>query len=110
MSPTKMALIENIEKKMKDSLKEIEEIEKNSIEEDENLGLILKDAVQCFSESINNFRAAGINERLFLLTQRSIKSSAFFITLLKKSLKKELTAEINDLMKKSGLLCGILVD
>lgn len=108
MSPTKMALIENVLKKMSDFLKDLEEMEKTNAR-DENVVSMLKASVEVFSEEICDFKSLEVNEKLFLLAQRSLKSGVVFMRLLKKNLKKELTPEINDLMKKSGLLCGGLV-
>lgn len=111
MNLTKVALIENMEnmlKKMSDFLKEIGEMEKMNAG-NENVVSMLKASVDVFSESISGFKSIGTNERLFLLAQHSLKSGVVFIRLLKQNLKEELTPEINDLMKKSGLLCGGLV-
>ena len=107
MSPSKMALIENVLKKMSDFLKEIEEMEKVSAR-DENVVSMLKASVEIFSESINDFKSLEVNEKLFSLAQHSLKSGVVFMRLLKKNLKKEVTPEIIDLMKKSGLLCGLV--
>ena len=111
MSPTKMALIENMVKKMSGFLREIEEIDSVSVsvgEGEENIVSILKPSVEIFSESVNNFRALEINDKLLLLAQHSLKAGVVSMRLLKRSLKKEITAEMYELMKKSGLLCGLV--
>src|SRR3989344_6925575 len=108
MSPTKMALIENMVKKMSGFLREIEEIDSVVGEGEENIVSILKTSVEIFSESINNFRALEINDKLLLLAQHSLKAGVVSMRLLKRSLKKEITAEMYELMKKSGLLCGLV--
>ena len=108
MSTTKMALIENMLKKMSDFLKDLEEMEKVNAG-DENVVSMLKASVDVFSESINDFKGLEVNEKLFLLAQHSLKSGVVFMRLLKKNLKKEVTPEIRDLMKKSGLICGVVV-
>ena len=109
MSPTKMALIENMVKKMSGFLREIEEIDSVSVGEgEENIVSILKPSVEIFSESVNNFRALEINDKLLLLAQHSLKAGVVSMRLLKRSLKKEVTPEIHELMKKSGLLCGLV--
>jgi len=107
MNPTKMALIENVLKKMSDFLKDLEETERVQAA-DENVVSMLKASVEVFSESINNFKSLEVNERLFLLAQHSLKSGVVFMRLLKKNLKKEVTPEISELMKKSGLICGLV--
>ena len=107
MNPTKMALIENVLKKMSDFLKDLEETERMQAA-DENVVSMLKASVEVFSESINNFKSLEVNERLFLLAQHSLKSGVVFMRLLKKNLKKEVTPEISELMKKSGLICGLV--
>jgi len=107
MSPTKMALIENVLKKMNDFLKDLEEMEKVEAG-NENVASMLKASVELFSESINDFKSLEVNERLFLLAQHSLKSGVVFMRLLKKNLKKEVTPEISELMKKSGLLCSLV--
>ena len=108
MSPTKMALIENMVKKMSGFLREIEEIDSVVGEGEENIVSILKPSVEIFSESVNNFRALEINDKLLLLAQHSLKAGVVSMRLLKRSLKKEITAEMYELMKKSGLLCGLV--
>ncbi|MDE1988569.1 MAG: hypothetical protein KGJ58_01590 [Patescibacteria group bacterium] len=95
-------------KKMSDFLKILEGMEKES-RKDENVVSILKASIEIFSESIEDFKSMEINERLFLLAQHSLKLGVVFMRLLKKNLGKEITPEISDLMKKSGLLCGLLV-
>lgn len=107
MSPTKMALIENVLRKMSDFLKDFEEMGK--VNASENVVSMLKASVEVFSESINDFKSLEVNEKLFLLAQQSLKAGVVFMRLLKKNLGKEITPEIKDLMKKSGLLCGLVV-
>ena len=107
MSPTKMALVENMLKKMSDFLKNLEEIERVNERPDENVVSMLKASVEVFSESISDFKSLEVNERLFLLAQHSLRSGVVFIRLLKKNLKKEITPEIIDLMKRSGLLFAV---
>ncbi len=105
MSPTKMAHIENMLKKMSDFLKDLEGMEK--VAGDENVVSMLKASVEVFSEFIKDFKSFEINERLFLLAQHSLKSGVVFMRLLKKNLKEEMTPEIRDLFQKSGLLFSV---
>lgn len=106
MSPTKMALIENVLKKMSDSLKDFESMEKMQAG-DENVVSMLKASVEVFSEVIKDFKSFEVNERLFLLAQQSLKSGIVFMRLLKKNLKEEMTPETRDLFQKSGLLFSV---
>jgi len=102
MSPTKMATIENLFKTMSGFLKEIDEIEKKS---QGNMISMLKATKETFSESIEDFKSLNLDDKLLLLAQNSFRSGLVCINVLKKSLKKEVTSEIRDLLEKSGLLC-----
>ena len=100
MSTTKMALIENMLKKMSDFLKDLEEMEKMNAG-DENVVSMLKASVDVFSESINDFKGLEVNEKLFSIGATFAEIRSCFYEASEKNLKKEVTPEIRDLMKKT---------
>lgn len=106
ISPTKMAHIKNLLIRMEEFFQEIEKIEKTGYEE--NMMFFLKAAKEAFSESIENFKSLDLDDKLLSLARESFKTGLICMNILKKSLKKEVTSEINELMKKSGLLCGLV--
>ena len=107
ISPTKMAAIENLLKKMADFLQEIEKMEKQ--ESKGSMISMLKATKETFSESIEGFKSLNLDDKLLLLAQNSFRSGLVCMNVLKKSLKKEVTPEIRDLLEKSGLLCCLVV-
>ena len=107
MSPTKLASIERLLVKMSEFFQEIEKIEK--IKSGENMVSMLKAVKDIFSESIEDFKSLDLDDKLLALAQHSFKSGILCMRILKKKLKKEATSEIYDLLKKSGLLCGLVV-
>ena len=107
MSPTKLASIERLLVKMSEFFQEIEKIEK--IKPGENMVSMLKAVKDIFSESIEDFKSLDPDDKLLALAQYSFKSGILCMRILKKNLKKEATSEICDLLKKSGLLCGLVV-
>ena len=106
ISPTKMAAIENLLKKMSGFLREIEEMEKK--EPKGNMISMLKATKEIFSESIDGFKSLNLDDKLLLLAQNSFRSGLVCMNVLKKSLKKEITPEIRDILEKSGLLCWLV--
>ena len=107
ISPTKMAAIENLLKKMSGFLREIEEMEKK--EPKGNMISMLKATQEIFSESIEGFKSLSLDDRLLSLAMNSFKSGLICMNVLKRSLTKEVTPEIRDLLEKSGLLCCLAV-
>ena len=107
VSTTKMADIKRLLAKMEEFFKEMQEIEK--IKSNENMVSMLKAVKDIFSEGIENFKSLNLDDKLLMLAQESFKSGILCMRILKKNLSKEVTAEINELLKKSGLVCGLVV-
>lgn len=105
LSPTTLAHVTRLSKKMEEFLKEIEDIETRS---GENLASMLKDVKDIFSESIEGFDSLDLNQKLLALTQRLLKSAVVHARILGQNLRGEITSEVKDLLKKSGLLSCLL--
>lgn len=99
-----MAKVERLLVQMDLFVKEIEQIEK--IESGKNMVSMLTAVKEVFSESIENFKSKNLDDKLLALAYSSFQSGILCVRILKKNLKEEMTAEINDLLKKSGLLCS----
>lgn len=106
LSPTTLACVTRMSKKMEEFLKEIESVEIKS--GGENLASMLKDAKDIFSESIEGFDSLDLNQKLLALTQRLLKSAVVHARILGQNLRGEITSEVKDLLKKSGLFSGLL--
>jgi len=103
MSPTKATAIKNLMSKMEEFFQEIEKIEKEG--SGENMISMLESVKEIFAEKIKDFKSLNLDDKLLLLAQNSFKSGLICMNILKKSLKREITPEIRDLLEKSGLLC-----
>lgn len=106
MSPTKKAFIEKSLMMINSIIKDLEQMGMCN-KGNENVASMLKASVDLFSENVEGFRPLGVEDKLFSLAQESLKSALVLIRLLKKSLDGEVTQEIKDLMKKSGLFCSL---
>ena len=69
---------------------------------------MLKDAKDIFSESIKDFKSLDLDEKLLALTQHLLKSALVCTRILSQNLKGEITSDVKNLLKKSGLLLGLL--
>ena len=87
VSPTKVATIENLLKKMAEFLQEIEKMEKQ--ESKGSMISMLKATKETFSESIEDFKSLNLDDKLLLLAQNSFRSGLVCMNVLKKSLKKK---------------------
>lgn len=109
LSSTTLARVARLSRKMDEFLGEIGEIEEvEKIKSAENLASMLRDTKDIFSESIEGFKSLNLDDKLLALTQRSLKSALVCVRILTQNLKKEVTAEVKDLLEKSGLFGGIL--
>src|SRR3989338_8618252 len=106
MSPTKATAIKNLMSKMEEFFQEIEKIEKEG--SGENMISMLESVKEIFAEKIKDFKSLNLDDKLLLLAQNSFKSGLICMNILKKSLKREITPEIRDLLEKSGLLCLVV--
>lgn len=105
LDPTTLACVGRLPKKIEEFLKEIEDIEAKS---GENLALMLENIKDIFSESIQDFKALDLDEKLLALTRRSLKSALVCARILNQNLRGEVTSDVENLLKKSGLICGLL--
>lgn len=105
LDTTTLAHVERLSKKMEDFLKEIGDIETKS---GENMALMLENIKDIFAESIEGFRSLDLDEKLLALTHRSLKSALVCVRILRQNLRGETTSDVKNLLKKSGLLCGLL--